>query len=388
VVTDGAASGADVSKLRELNSLSVVKAMRGQPPATVTELAARTGLSRPGTDVVVRGLVSDGWVKVVEPDGSSVGRPARRYRFNAGAGHVLGVDVGGHKILVLLADLEGEVLHSHRLPVEPEADPVARLDAVDTAITQCLAGAGMRPDQVWAVTVGVTGPVDATGRTTLFTPLPGWASVSPAEHLSARFTCPVFVENDCKLGAVAERWQGTAQDADDIVYLLAGMRTGAGLILDGTLRRGYGGAAGEIGALKAVRWLAAPSHLENCRGLPADVHPNDRAAWVFEHARAGDRDAKTALRKYVKDLAVGAAALVLALDPQVVVLGGGYSRSADLIIDPLARELGRLCLRVPEIRASTLGADSVALGALRVALDHIDAQLFTDGMPDPLVHSS
>ena len=387
-VTGTPASGADVSTLRELNSISIVRAMRGQPPATVTELAGRTGLSRPGADVVVRGLVTDGWVKIVEPDGSSVGRPARRYRFNADAGHVLGVDVGVHKILVLLADLEGQVVHSHRLPVEPDADPAARLEAVDTAISQCLTAAGMRVDQIWAVTVGVTGPVDATGRTTLFTPLPGWASVSPAEHLATRFSCPILVENDCKLAAVAERWKGAAQDADDIVYILAGMRTGAGLILDGTLRRGHGGAAGEIGALKAVRWLAAPSHIENCPGVPADIHPDDKAAWVFDQARKGDRDARTALRRYVKDLAVGAAALVLTLDPQVVVLGGGYSRSADLIIDPLAQELGRLCLRVPEIRASSLGADSVALGALRVALDQIDAQLFTDGMPAPLTASS
>ncbi|MFD0474163.1 ROK family protein [Nonomuraea thailandensis] len=87
------------------------------------------------------------------------------------------------------------------------------------------------------------------------------------------------------------------------------------------------------------------------------------------------------MRRYVKDLAVGAAALVLTLDPQVVILGGGYSRSADLLIEPFERELGRLCLRVPEIRASDLGADSVALGALRVALDQVDARLFTDGMP-------
>ncbi len=188
-----------------------------------------------------------------------------------------------------------------------------------------------------------------------------------------------MVENDCKLAAVAERWRGAAQDADDIVYVLAGMRTGAGLILDGTLRRGFGGAAGEIGALKAVRWLAAPGHLQNCPGVPGDIHPNDKVAWVFERAREGDRDAKGALRRYVKDLAVGTAALVLALDPQVVVLGGGYSRSADLIIDPLLQELERLCLRVPEVRASNLGADSVALGALRVALDQVDAGLFADG---------
>jgi predicted NBD/HSP70 family sugar kinase len=383
-VTEATTTGADVSRLRELNSLSVVRAMRGAPPATVTELAGRTGLSRPGTDVVVRGLVAAGWVKVVEPDGSAVGRPARRYHFNAEAGYVLGVDVGGHKILVLIADLEGTVVGNLQVSVDPEATPETRLKAVDRAIMKCLAAAELTADRIWGVTVGVTGPVDSAGRTTLFTPLPGWSAVSPAEHLAKRFTCPIVVENDCKLAAVAERWRGAAKDADDIVYILAGMRTGAGLILDGVLRRGYGGAAGEIGALKAVRWLTAPSHLENCPGMPADINPNDKAAWVFTQARAGDRGARGALRKYVKDLAVGTAALVLALDPQVVVLGGGYSRSADLIIEPLADELDRLVLRVPEIRASSLGADSVALGALRLALDDVDTRCFTTTMPQPL----
>jgi predicted NBD/HSP70 family sugar kinase len=218
----------------------------------------------------------------------------------------------------------------------------------------------------------------------LFTPLPGWTSVNPAEHLGTRFAAPIRVENDCKLAAVAERWQGVAQDADDIVYLLAGMRTGAGLILDGTLRRGYGGAAGEIGALRQVRWLDAPAHLEKCPGLPETVAADDAAAWVFAAARSGDKAARTAVRKYVRDLAVGTAALVLTLDPQIVVVGGGYSRSADILLEPLERELQRLCLRVPEIRASTLGDEGVALGALRLALDEVDLRLFGTGLSAPL----
>ncbi|GAA2206620.1 ROK family transcriptional regulator [Nonomuraea monospora] len=382
-MTEQVTTGTDVNRMRELNALSIVRALRGNPPSTVTELATRTGLSRPGTDVIVQGLVADGWLTVVEPDGSSiVGRPARRYRFNAGTGHVVGVDVGAHKVLAMLADLDGTVAATSRLPVDPGADPAARLAVVDAAVDECMAAAGLSPGDVWAISVGVTGPVDASGRTALFTPLPGWASVSLAEHLATRFSCPVQVENDCKLAALAERWQGVARDADDIVYLLAGMRIGAGLIIDGTLRRGYGGAAGEIGALPAVRWLTAPSHLQSC--APPGIDTDDAAAWVFNAARSGDKTARTAVRRFTRDLAVGTAALVLALDPQVVVLGGGFSRSADLMLDQLARELGRTCLRVPEIRASTLGAESVALGALRLAIDEVDARLFETGLPAPV----
>jgi predicted NBD/HSP70 family sugar kinase len=384
-VTDQATTGADLSRLRELNSLTVVRALRDQPPTTVTELAGLTGLSRPGVDVIAQGLVAGGWAEVVEPGASStVGRPARRYRFRATAGYVIGIDVGAHKILALLADLDGNVTHTVRRSVDADADPSARLAALDEIVAVTLAESGKSASEIWAVTIGVTGPVDASGRTTLFTPLPGWRTVDLAAHLSDRFTCPILVENDCKLAALAERWQGTASDADDIVFVLAGMRTGAGLIIDGVLRRGFGGAAGEIGALKAVRWLAAPAHLQKCPGVPATVSPDDAAAWVFNAARDGNRDARTAVNRYVKDLAVGTAALVLALDPQVVVFGGGFSRSADLVLDPLRRELQKLCLRVPDVRASTLGADSVALGALRLALNEVDQRLFSAGLSAPV----
>jgi predicted NBD/HSP70 family sugar kinase len=384
-VTELATTGTDLPRLRELNSLSIVRALRDHPPSTVTELSQRTGLSRPAVDVIAQGLVNDGWATVLEPGASSaVGRPARRYQFRAGAGHVLGVDVGVHKILALLADLDGNIVQTVRQAVAAEAEPDERLAELDNVINACVAGAGMAPSDIWAVTVAVTGAVDAEGRTSFFTPLPGWKSVNLAAHLGVRFGCPILVENDCKLAALAERWKGAASDADDIVYLLAGMRTGAGLIIDGVLRRGFGGAAGEIGALKHVRWLNAPEHLQNCPGVPDTVSPDDAAAWVFNAAREGDRAARGAVHRYVKDLAVGAAALVLTLDPQVVVFGGGFSRSADLVLDPLRHELQRLCLRMPDVRASTLGADSVALGALKQSLNEVDDRLFRAGLSAPV----
>ncbi|WP_211304414.1 ROK family transcriptional regulator [Umezawaea tangerina] len=377
-------SGTDPSRMREMNQLSVLWALRGTPPSTVTELSGRTGLSRPAADVLVQQLVTDGWAEVEEPGASStVGRPARRYRFRATAGHVLGIDIGVHKILVMLCDLEGNLVQSLRRPADPQAGPDARLASVDQTIDDVLHKAGMAPADIWAVTIGVTGPVDENGRTIVSTPLPGWREADPIAHLRPRFTCPIRVENDCKLAAVAERWKGVAQDADDIVYLLAGLRTGAGLIIDGTLRRGHGGVAGEIGALKAVRWLNAPAHLSACPGVPSGAKPGDAAAWVFQAAREGDSAAKTAVQRYIRDLAVGVAALVLTLDPQIVVYGGGFSRSADLVLDPLRRELAKHCLRVPELRASTLSDESVALGALRLALDQVDTTLLGSRLAAP-----
>jgi predicted NBD/HSP70 family sugar kinase len=175
----------------------------------------------------------------------------------------------------------------------------------------------------------------------------------------------VLVANDCKAAALAETWRGVAKYASDLVFILSGLRTGAGLIIGGRLHRGFANAAGEIGALPAVGWTRAPDHL---------------AAWpsgsdIFAAARAGDRAALTAIRRYVKDLALGVSALVLTLDPELVVIGGGFSRSADVLIEPLRRELDRWCLRTPEIRVSTLADEGVALGAAKLVLDHVTSEL-------------
>src|SRR6187549_3706624 len=142
-VAELASSGVDLSRLRELNSLSVVRALRAHPPATVTELSQRTGLSRPAVDVIAQMLVTDGWASVLEPGASSsVGRPARRYQFRAGAGHVLGVDVGVHKILALVADLDGNILQTVRHAVDPDAGPAERLAELDKVIGAAVTRSG------------------------------------------------------------------------------------------------------------------------------------------------------------------------------------------------------------------------------------------------------
>ena len=360
-------SGGDLSRLRQLNALSAIRVLREEPSLTLTELSRRVGLSRASTEDVIRELLELGWVAEQEPAAGSVGRPARRYRFRAGAGHLLGLDIGGHKVLALVTDLDGEVLHSHRVTVTPEMGRRGRLAATDRAITGVLRAAGLGRDRLWATGVATTGLVDAAGRVMLSDALPEWTGVDLAGHVARKVAGPVLVENDCKVAALAEVWKGVARHAEDLVFVLSGLRTGAGLIMGGKLHRGFANAAGEIGALPAVGWTRAPGHL---------------AAWptgsdIFAAARAGDRAALTAVRRYVKDIALGVSALVLTLDPELVVIGGGFSRSADVLIEPLRRELDRWCLRTPEIRISTLADEGVALGAARLALDHVTAELGT-----------
>ncbi len=389
-------AGGDLSRLRQLNAAAVLRELRGDQPLTLTELSKRTRLSRASTEDVARDLLGRGWLAEVAPASGSVGRPARRYRFNAGAGRLLGIDIGGHKALALVTDLDGEVLNQSRIEVDPELGRRERLAALDRCVRQALAGAGVDAGQIWSTGVATTGLVDGTGKVMLSDSLPEWTGVDLGAHVRRLVRGPVRVENDCKLAALAETWRGVARYAKDVVFLLAGLRTGAGLIIDGKLHRGFANWSGEIGALPAAGWQQAPTHLQHWlekNPQPTTHHGTGGSGGVvggvgvggldrvFVAARGGDRDALGAVRGYVADLAVGASALVLTLDPQLVVIGGGFSRSADVMVEPLRRELDRWCLRTPEIRVSAFADEGVALGAVRLALDEVESTITTGLRP-------
>ncbi|CAM5282919.1 transcriptional regulator [Streptomyces abikoensis] len=107
------------------------------------------------------------------------------------------------------------------------------------------------------------------------------------------------------------------------------------------------------------------------------LHPLDEAqvARVFALAREGDERAAEAVERFMRRLVHDVAALVLALDPELVVVGG-WAAGLSGVLEPLRRELSRYCLRPPQVVQSLLGEAAVATGALRLALDHVEKQLF------------
>ncbi|MEV5896277.1 ROK family transcriptional regulator [Nonomuraea fuscirosea] len=370
-------SGGDLQRLRQLNSLGSIRALREAPgPLTVSELAARTGLSRNSVIDVITDLHACGWIAEVEPAPGGMGRPARRYRFRADAGHVLGIDIGVHKVLAVITDLAGRTVSSGRVAVDPHAARPERLEAVWRAVDAALVASGLSGADLWGVAVGSIGVVNREGTVTRVESLPDWPGVDLAGHLGQRLSCPITVENDSKLAALAEQRLGVAAGVSDLVYLHAGRRSGAALILGGRLHHGFGGATGEVGLMEMTGWRTMATDLEHSPAA-RDAPPEDAARVVFTAARAGDPAALAAVDAYAHHLALGTAAMVLTLDPELVVLGGGFSRSADVLLPALRRALEPHCLRVPDIRPSTLGEECAALGAACLALTHVDEHFFS-----------
>ncbi|GGZ86790.1 ROK family transcriptional regulator [Streptomyces echinoruber] len=374
----GRLTGGDPSLLRRINSAVVLHALRAADCATLTEVSRVTGLSRPTVEVVVEGLMEAGLVvEAAAEEGVArrQGRPARRFRFRAEAGHLLGLEIGAHRVAALLSDLHGRVIGAQTKDVDEALTADERLERARSAVAELLRRAGVPRGSLRAVGVATPGIVEADGTVRLGTALPGWTGLPLGERLSRSFKCPVLVENDANAAAVAEHWKGAATESDDVVFVLAGLSPGAGSLIGGRLHRGYGGAAGEIGALHLLGREAAPEALLSTTDEP--LHPLDEqaVAEVFALAREGDRRARAAVDRFIRRLVHDVAALVLALDPELVVVGG-WAAGLDGVLEPLRRELARYCLRPPQVVLSRLGEAAVATGALRLALDHVEEELF------------
>jgi predicted NBD/HSP70 family sugar kinase len=380
-------SGRDPSLLRRINSTAVLRVLRshfGGAPLTLTDLAHATELSRPTVEGVIEGLVDAGLATEAGEqhpgaDGHAArrGRPARRFRFRAEAGHAIGVEIGSHRIAAVVSDLTGEIAGSVTQDVEEAAPPEERLAQAHTTVAELIRVNAVDCGSLRAVGVGTPGIVEADGTVRLSTALPGWTGLALGEKLrETAFGCPVIVENDANSAVVAERWQGAAEGAEDVVMVLVGLSPGAGSLIGGRLHRGSGGAAGEIGALHLLGREATPERLLSTTDEP--LHPLDETAVarVFALARAGDERAERAVERFVQRLVHDVAALVLALDPELVVIGG-WASGLDDVLAPLRAELERYCLRPPRVALSVLGESAVATGALRLALDEVESELFS-----------
>lgn len=239
----GQLTGGDPSLLRRINSAVVLHALRATDFATLTEITRVTGLSRPTVEGVVEGLVAGGLVvEAAAEEGAArrQGRPARRYRFRAEAGHLLGLEIGSHRVAALLADLDGRVLGTIAKDVCETASADERLERLRTAVAELLRQAGVARGSLRAVGVATPGIVKADGTVLLGAALPEWTGLDLGERLRRSFKCPVLVENDANACAVAEHWKGAAIDSDDMVFVLAGLSPGAGSLIGGRLHRGYG----------------------------------------------------------------------------------------------------------------------------------------------------
>jgi glucokinase len=164
------------------------------------------------------------------------------------APYVVGMDLGGTKILAGIVDAEGRLLAEAKRATKASEGPDAVIRRMAQAARKAARQAGIDWSAIAGVGIGAPGPIDPESGMVYNPPnLPGWDEVALGPHLSEALGVPVYLENDVNLGTLGEYALGAGRDTKDMVGIFVGTGIGGGLILDGELRSGFRHAAGEIG---------------------------------------------------------------------------------------------------------------------------------------------
>ncbi len=317
-------------------------------------------------------------------------------------GVVIGIDVGGTKVQVGVADAHGQVLSRERVETRARDGAEQVFAQVVQAVTAAAAGAGVQPEQALAIGIGTPGQLDLEQGLVVDSPNLPWRHYPLREQLSQRFGgVPVALENDCKAGGLGEFRFGAGRGSRHMVYLGVGTGIGGAIFVDGRLLYGATGNAAELGhtvvdldgppcgcgGRGCVEALASGSGLTNLGRAAAaagqaplllelaggDLQRIDGGT-VVAAARAGDAGAVAILDRATRALGAAVATVVNTLSPEVVVLGGGVvERNGAGYVTAVTEQARRLALaanwRAVQVRQAALGAESVLVGAIALALE-------------------
>jgi glucokinase len=294
---------------------------------------------------------------------------------------LVGVDVGGSKIAVLVVDAAAEILGRHTIPTAVGA-PDRAAEHIAQAVETALGNAGASIADVAAIGVGVPGRVDPVrGEVSLAVNL-GWHGLALRDRLVERLGVPCAIENDVRAAAAGISERRLLGDIADFVYLGVGTGISAGVVLGGRVHRGTRGLAGEIGhTVVEANGPRCPCGLRGCletiaagpaiaraasealaagRGSSLVEAETIDAPEVYRAAAAGDGLAKEIVERAGRSLARAIHALVMTYDVERVVLGGGVSRAGDGFIDPIRSELAAM-RAASELAAEMLPPDIAAI---------------------------
>ncbi|MEG3630370.1 ROK family transcriptional regulator [Streptomyces poriticola] len=273
---------ASPSTARAINDRLALRLLQQQGPLTATQLKQLTGLSRPTVADLVERLTAAGLIAVVGESGEQRRGPnAKLYGIVADRAHLAALDVRTESVAVLVADLVGHVLAEASVPIDGGTGTGPAVDQAVGLVERVAKEAGA--DRLHTVGIGAPGLIDPVGgQLRDSAKLPAWHR-RLAAALQERFPrARVDIENETNLAARAEQRDGAARDRDTFVLLWLDLGVGAAVVLDGRLRRGASGGAGEVGFLPVPGTSGLPSATDCAGGF----HSLAAAAAVTELATA------------------------------------------------------------------------------------------------------
>jgi len=367
----------------------ILAMVRAGTVRTRRELQDLTGLSRSTLVQRMAQLMAAGYLRESGQVAGTAGRPAKIISFAATNQFVVAAGLGATHAELAVVDADGtlaaEAMHELRIDEGPEQT----LRRLNRRLTDLVTASGIDRDRCAGLGVGIPGPVQfGTGRPNQPPLMPGWHDYPIAQHLAGAQGMPTYVDNDANLMALGEA-RVQHPGAASLMFVKVGTGIGAGLVLDGRIERGVGGAAGNIGHIRIDR--GGDGHRCTCgahgclatqasggalvRQLTAAGRPVSTARDVARLAVAGDALAIKLIQQAGRLLGEVLATSVTLLNPSVLVIGGEIGTAGPYLLDAVTEAIHERTVAVISrglsVVTSALGERAAVHGARHLVIDEV-----------------
>ncbi len=398
--------GSNSNRVKQHNLRVVLLSLLHEVKLSRVQLAQKTNLSNTTITNLIAELIDQGIVSEVDesdpkPDEfRPVGRPRTNIQIEPNARFVIGIHIGVGLFRVGIANICNELLHNQVVYFDkglPAAQVLAKM--VET-VEAVLLASGVEREKILGVGVGASGLVDFQSGVNLVAPNLNWHNIPLREFFQQAFNLPVVVDNNVRTMALAETYFGAGRGVGSLAFVYGRIGVGAGLIFKGEVFRGSTQGAGEIGhtvillrggelcrcgqrgcletliSEEAILRQADQIAAVNPQGIMAqtladenDISPIER---VFRAARSGDTIVQAMLEDRAFYLGVALSSVVNLFNPQLIFLGGIFSRGQDFFLKPVIRTVNEMSFgglgQQVRIEPTSFGWKAGVLGASTLAL--------------------
>ncbi len=303
----------------------------------------------------------------------------------------MGIEIGGTKLQVVTGTAKGEILTKHRFEIDKKEGATGIKKFIEEIVCKNYSR------KIAAVGIGFGGPVNwQTGQIATSFHVEGWSDFNLVKWLEPIAEAPVFLENDANVAALGEALNGAGKGYDLVLYITIGSGIGGGLIINKQVYHGAIPGEVEIGHLQMNR--SGETFQSLCSGWGIDErirkliakHPSSILAKLVAYQTSGeakflksalDQSDPSALLLYkeiIDDLAFGLSHAIHLFHPDIVIIGGGFSLIGETLQDELQNKIPAYLMKAfqpgPVIRMAKLKEETVPVGALLLAAQHLDKE--------------
>lgn len=382
--------------LAQLNKKIVLEMIRTQGPINKAEIARKAELSIPTVMKITEEFERENLVKTIGKGESTGGKRPDLLEFVSNAYYITGIDIGRHYVKIVIIDMAAVIMSKECFPTTEEdiKQPKQFLEKIAERVEALIIKSGISKGRFMGIGIGMPGILDYARGDVIFSPDFNWVNVPLMEIFRNQLPFyKIFLENANRALALGEYIYGAAKNADYILCINLGYGIGAAIIESGQLLYGKSGTCGEFGhmimepdgplcdcgnqgcleALASGNAIAKRMEREIMEGKQTLVsraavkQGKIEAEMVFEAARAGDILSRKIIDEAMEYVGIAIASSINLLDPDMIILAGGLTKSKDLFLDQLQRTVEKYKMKYSgknvSIRTGTLGEYATAIGA-------------------------